>query len=353
MSFLRRLLSALISLLFILSIISPPAESTSFKCATTTKNCKSIIDYVSPNTTTLFAIKTLFGIKNLRSLLGVNSLPLSTSPNATVSAQQTIKIPFPCLCANGTGVSNRLPIYTVVPGDFLYHIAAEVFSGLVTVNQIQAVNGIKNVSLIEIGQKLWIPLPCSCDEVDGQGVVHYGYVVPSGSSVSQIAAEYGTTEQTLLSLNGMSNASQLLAGQVLDVPLKACTSSIKNSSLDYPLLVANGTYVLTANNCVLCKCDAANNYTLQCAPSQLKPTNWSTCPSMLCSSNAYIGNTTSSSCSSTSCAYAGYTSQSILTTLDTQSTCPAPSNLGSNMHSEVWSTLLIFGFAHLFTLYFL
>lgn len=40
----------------------------------------------------------------------------------------------------------------------------------------------------------------------------------------------------------------------------ACTSMISNTSLDYPLLVPNGTYVFTAANCVMCKCDAANNW---------------------------------------------------------------------------------------------
>ena len=42
----------------------------------------------------------------------------------------------------------------------------------------------------------------------------------------------------------------------------ACTSMVaNNNSLDYPLLVANGTYVYTANSCVMCKCDSANNWT--------------------------------------------------------------------------------------------
>ncbi len=82
------------------------------------------------------------------------------------------------------------------------------------------VNGIPDPDKILVGQELWIPLPCSCDEVAGTKVVHYGHVVEAGSSVEKIAMTYGTTEDILLQLNGIVNASQLLAGQVLDVPLK-------------------------------------------------------------------------------------------------------------------------------------
>ncbi|GAB4838618.1 hypothetical protein Ancab_028163 [Ancistrocladus abbreviatus] len=349
MGFLHLLLLTLFSLLFILSVISPTAESASFKCSGTNQTCQSIIGYVSPNTTTLSALRTLFGVKRLRSLLEVNSLPLSTSPNYIVSANQTIKIPFTCLCANGTGVSNKRPIYTVVKNDFLYYIAADIFTNFVTDDEIQAVNGIINASLIQPGQKLWIPLPCSCDEVDGQMVIHYGYMVPSGAIVAQIAETYGTTVETLLSLNNLSSPSKLMADEPLDVPLRACTSSINTTSLDYPLLVSNGTYVLTANNCVQCNCDAANNYTLQCKPSQLNATNWPACPSTEC----LIGNTTISSCSITSCDYAGYTSQRILTALETLSTCPAapPGNVASKINSEGWSFVLALALAH-FILYY-
>jgi LysM repeat protein len=79
---------------------------------------------------------------------------------------------------------------------------------------------VADVNKIEVGQELWIPLPCSCDDVDGVKVVHYGHLVDAGSTVEGIAEQYGTTAATLLSLNQMANASDLKASQVLDVPLK-------------------------------------------------------------------------------------------------------------------------------------
>lgn len=135
----------------------------------------------------------------------------------------------------------------------------------------------------------------------------------------------------------------------------ACSSSIRNDSLDASLLITNGTYIFTANNCVKCGCDSANNWMsvpysenllplisvplsffkgsdsgspiltgrLQCQPSGLRPSNWSVCPSVQCEGTGlYIGNTSLVGCDGTTCAYAGYTSQAILTTISTDSTCP-------------------------------
>ncbi|PWA55567.1 lysm domain GPI-anchored protein 2 precursor [Artemisia annua] len=327
------LIPTLILLCSIFTIIQPTSSQTTtpgFKCTTRGATCNSLIDYKLPNTTTLSSVRTLFQIKNLRTLLAANNLPLTTPQNQTYPASTTLKIPFPCSCTNnGTGISNHRPIYTVVPNDGLYHIAAEVFSRLVTFQQIQAVNNISNADEIEVGQKLWVPLPCSCDDVGGEKVVHYGYSVPTGSNVAGIVNQFNTTESVLLELNGLKDAKDLLADSVLDVPLKVCTTSVRNGSMDYPLLVPNGTYTLTANNCVRCQCNAANSWVLQCEPSGISLPNGPTCPSTQCAGTAFdLGNSTSdSNCNLSRCAYAGYnTNGTILTTLTQESTCPAGNN---------------------------
>lgn len=75
-------------------------------------------------------------------------------------------------------------------------------------------------------------------------------------------------------------------------------------------------------------------FRLQCLPSQLKTikSNWEACPSMQCEeasgSLLYIGNTTSSSnCNRSTCAYAGYNNETILTSLIPESTCPSKLNI--------------------------
>ncbi|CAL5328820.1 unnamed protein product [Camellia sinensis] len=63
---------------------------------------------------------------------------------------------------------------------------------------------------------------------------------------------------------------------------------------------------------------------LQCKSSQLNSSIWTTCPSMQCQGeeNSHLGNTTSSGCNRMTCAYAGYTNQTILTILAQDFTCP-------------------------------
>ncbi|KAG5547534.1 hypothetical protein RHGRI_013281 [Rhododendron griersonianum] len=303
-----------LSFYLVAAAITFTPTAAQFACNSTGATCNGLVGYASPNATKLGHITSLFGIKNLRNLLGANGLPPSTPSTHPVAANETLQIPFVCLCRNGTGLPrSHRPAYTVVPGDGLYHIAAEVFAGL-------AVNNISNVNLIIVGEDLWIPLPCSCDEVGGKRVVHYGYVVPGGATLEEIAQEYNTTQDTLLALN-------------------ACTSMVGNNSFDYPFLVSNGTYVFTAGNCVMCTCDAANNWTLQCVPSQVKSNLWTTCPSMQCegAESLYIGNTTTSSCNRTSCAYAGYSNQTIFTTVSTESTCPVSANNAQKLSLQGWS----------------
>ncbi|CAO2815729.1 unnamed protein product [Amaranthus hypochondriacus] len=315
----------------------PPA----FKCTTKT-TCNALVGYKSPNTTTISHIQSLFQVKNLKSLLGVNNLPPTTPPNHIIKGNSTVRIPFPCQCINGIGLSNHVPTYTVVKDDGLYHIAYDVFGGLLDYPSIVSANKIKDPNRIDIGQKLWIPLPCSCDDVDGQEVVHYGHVVASGSSVAKIAAEFGTNSNTLMMLNNITDPKSLVAGQVLDVPIKACSSNVSSSSPDAPLLVANGTTTYTANDCVMCKCDPTNNFTLQCKPSGLKAVNWPSCPAMQCAgSSLSLGNSTIlSSCKRSTCAYAGYDKQDVLTNLATIDTCAGPgssSNEAPKIHQISWS----------------
>ncbi|KAG7978397.1 hypothetical protein I3843_05G081000 [Carya illinoinensis] len=382
----------LLGVVLVTALAATSTAQTKLKCSIEGSTCPALIDYLSPNSTNITAIQSLFQVKKFRNLLGANNLPTSTPSDKNVNATEKIRIPFTCLCANGTGVSNRKPVYKVQKDDFMYHIAKEVFSGLVTFQQIADVNGVPDPNRINPGQELWIPLPCSCDKVNGIKVVHYGMLVDEGSTVEGIAEQYGTTSATLLTLNNMADPSKLQAGQVLDIPLPvpfimpddsdnssaashrpsedysnpfylqhrdhpACSSPVSNNSLDYPFLLANGTYVYTAYNCVKCKCDSANNYTLQCESSELKSTNWTKCPAMKCqgADSLFIGNKTSSGCNQTSCVYSGFTSQTILTSLVTESICPALSaawkigfqGLGWNFFLFISFQLMIFLSLHL------
>ncbi|KAM0836472.1 hypothetical protein ACQ4PT_062290 [Festuca glaucescens] len=315
--------------LLLAAALSPSPTAARFTCNARARatTCQALISYTPPPnaTTTLGDVRALFQLRSHRALLAANALPLSTPQ--TAPAPSPVRVRLPCLCSAGAGATFQRPTYKVRAGDTLDSVARAVFAGLVTYRDIAAANNVSDPNRVAVGQELWVPLPCSCDPVGGVGVVHLTYVVPAGSSVAGIAEAYGTTEETILALNRMPDAKSLLAGQVLDVPLRACSSAISNTAIDRNLRVPNASYILTANNCIMCGC-SSNTWQLDCQPTQGLTS--SICPVAKCG-DLFLGNTSvttslASPCEGTACLYAGYTnttSFAILTNLTTSSMCDA------------------------------
>ena len=201
--------------------LAAPASATNFTCASPGTSCRSAIGYAVPNATTYAELAARFNATTtLAELLGANGLPTGTSPSAPVAARATVRVPFRCRCgSNGVAHSDGGPVYVVQPQDGLDHIARDVFGAFVTYQEIATANGIKDVNLIYPGQKLRIPLPCTCDPVDGAAVMHFAYSVAKGDETSGIAARFGVNERTLLTLNKIADPKDLQQGQILDVPL--------------------------------------------------------------------------------------------------------------------------------------
>jgi LysM repeat protein len=214
-------------LFFLLGCLVAVSDAATFTCnATATATCKSIIGYVS-NASTYGNISSLFQV-SLTSIISENNLSSATSNSTTVLEGAMVKVPIPCLCTNGMGRSDRIPVYTIQPGDGLYVISTK-FDIFVNYTEIATANNISDPNKIEAGKSLYIPLPCSCDPVNGKKVMHLAYQVESGNTTAGIAAMYGTTESTLLKLNGISDPKSLKAGDILDVPLEAGTRIHLNS----------------------------------------------------------------------------------------------------------------------------
>lgn len=95
--------------------------------------------------------------------------------------------------------------YTVVSGDNLSSIASRFGT---TVSEICKLNNIVNANLIYVGQVL---------KLSGSATASVYYTVKSGDNLSAIASKYGTTWQSIASLNGLSNPDLIYAGQVLRV----------------------------------------------------------------------------------------------------------------------------------------
>ena len=94
--------------------------------------------------------------------------------------------------------------YVVKSGDTLSGIAAQFGT---TYQKLAEINGISNPNLIYPGQIIY--LRTAKKPADHQ------YVVKSGDTLSDIAAQFGTTYQVLAKINGISNPNLIYPGQVL------------------------------------------------------------------------------------------------------------------------------------------
>ncbi len=97
-------------------------------------------------------------------------------------------------------------LYTVKPGDSLWNIAKEYGT---TVNTIKSLNGLSS-DLLRVGQQLLIP---------GSTVpsTNQTYIVKSGDTLYAIANTYGTTVDAIKELNNLTN-NILSIGQNLLIP---------------------------------------------------------------------------------------------------------------------------------------
>ncbi|MGI9193415.1 MAG: lytic transglycosylase [Actinomycetota bacterium] len=111
--------------------------------------------------------------------------------------------------------------YTVARGDSLSKIASKYG---VSMRAIAAANGIRNVNLIRVGRLLQIPggvPPVTPVGLAGpaQGTIQHR--VAPGENLTRIASRYRTTVQNLVALNQIKNPSLVRVGQMLNVPAPA------------------------------------------------------------------------------------------------------------------------------------
>lgn len=96
--------------------------------------------------------------------------------------------------------------YTVQSGDTLSSIAAKFGTSY---QALASLNGISNPNLIYVGQVLQVTGSANT------GTVYY--TVRAGDNLSSIASRYGTSYQSIASLNGLVNPNLIYAGQTLKI----------------------------------------------------------------------------------------------------------------------------------------
>ena len=103
--------------------------------------------------------------------------------------------------------------YTVRPGESLSDVAA--FFGT-AVETIVALNGLTDANLVTPGQRLLVPAP-PANTAPGQAFMAE-YVVQPGETLTDIAVRFGTTVEALATENNLANPSAIRIGDRLRVP---------------------------------------------------------------------------------------------------------------------------------------
>lgn len=322
--------AATAALLVILAAAGGAAAKTTIEPCSSADSCAALLGYSLYADMKVSEVAALFGA-DPAALLAANALDFASpgAANRILPAGLLLRVPTRCACADGVRKSVSVR-YTARPADTLATVADVVFAGLASADQIRSANGLAEAdpdALLDAGQILVVPFPCVClNSTDNNlPAVYLSYVVRVGDTVQSIAASHATTVTDLSNVNAMGSPV-VAPGDILAVPLSACASTFPNFASDYGLLVANGTYALTAGNCVECSC-GPGDLNLYCTPASLG----TSCSSMQCSnSSLMLGNVTtqptSGGCGVSSCNYAGFVNGSITTSLSSglQPTCPGP-----------------------------
>lgn len=317
------LLIAAVILLFNVAGVTP--KSTIEPCSNN-DSCNALLGYTLYTDLKVSELAALFQIDPIL-LLSANSIDISYPDveSHILPSQLFLKIPIICSCVDGIRKSVSTH-YKTRPSDTLSNIADAVYGGLVSADQIKEANSISDPSVLDVGQNLVVPLPCTCFNGTDNFLpaIYMSYVVKPVDTLAGIAARYKTTTTDLMGVNALANAA-IEDGDILAIPLSACASNFPRYASDYALSVPNGGYAITADHCVQCSCTPGSR--LYCQPASLSVS----CSSMQCKgSNLMLGNVTvqqsSAGCNVTSCGYGGFVNGTIITTLSNslQPRCPGP-----------------------------
>ena len=148
--------------------------------------------------------------------------------------------------------------YTVKRGDTLSKIAREYNT---TVEQIVEVNGIRNPNLIFTGQRLEIPTSSNNATITSSTTAEY--TVKRGDNLYNIARRFGTTINSIVNLNNITNPNLIYPGQSIIIRRDVRTNDTHATGSTF-YRVGRGdnlTYIARRYNTTVAKIVQLNNIT--------------------------------------------------------------------------------------------
>lgn len=136
--------------------------------------------------------------------------------------------------------------YRTRPSDTLSSIADSVYGGLVSPDQLREANSIADPSVLDVGQNLVVPLPCTCFNGSDNSLpsIYLSYVVKPIDTLAAIAARYFTTLTDLMNVNDMGSAA-ISDGDILAVPIPGNSNCLSTKRKGFHFVVqVKRTYMI-------------------------------------------------------------------------------------------------------------
>lgn len=212
-SFLFLLLQVLIKVALVSS------KSTIEPCSNS-DSCNALLGYTVYTDLKVSEVASLFQIDPI-ALLTANAIDISYPDveHHILPSQLFLKIPINCSCVDGIRKSVSTH-YRTRPSDTISSIADSIYGGLVSADQLREANSITDPSVLDVGQSLVVPLPCTCFNGTDNSLpaIYLSYVVQAIDTLAAIAARYSTTLTDLMDVNALGGTA-ISDGDILAIPI--------------------------------------------------------------------------------------------------------------------------------------
>lgn len=196
---------------FLKSQTARQQNNTGYTCPNNNNNnnntypCQTYVYYKAtpPNYLDLATISDLFQLSRLM----ISKPSNISSPSSPLLPNQPLLIPLTCSCnfINTTfgSISYSNITYTIKPNDTFFLVSTINFQNLTTYPSVQVVNPNLVATNLSIGDNAVFPIFCKCpDKTKTNSSFMISYVVQPHDNVSSIASMFGTSEKSIVDVNG-------------------------------------------------------------------------------------------------------------------------------------------------------
>lgn len=184
-----------------------PPTSNGYNCSTDRSNypCQSYAFYRAgpepgsyPPLLDLPSIADLFGLPRL-TIARASNLTANTT---ALSPNQPLLIPLSCACGGAPNISYAAEHYQINPDDTYYRVSSYKFGNLTSYPAVISLNPSLQPLNLNVGVDVIFPVFCQCPNKNSSKTTLITYSFQPNDTFSNIASEFGTDVQSLISVNG-------------------------------------------------------------------------------------------------------------------------------------------------------